>query len=364
MPGNRNGLDAVPARAKSIEHPSAPEGAAAGDAVDARRLTDWLVSRHGDHVGPFAWSRIAGGRSNITLHVTDARGHAFILRRPPEGPLLASAHDVLREFRILSALRGQPVPTPAPLALCESPSILGAPFYTMAFEPGLVLRSPDDTAGLSDGGRARVGHAMIDVLADLHGIDPEAVGLGTLGRRDGYLERQLTRWHRQWQSSSTRRLPALDEAHQRLTADIPRQQRVSIVHGDFRLDNVVLGPQGDVRAVLDWELCTLGDPLADLGLFLVYWTQPGEDTSHLYTSVPTTTPGFATRDELVERYRERTDLDLDRIGFYMAFGLWKLACIGEGICVRDRAAGLDVGTLSKQVGLLAEKALTTLRGSS
>jgi aminoglycoside phosphotransferase (APT) family kinase protein len=331
--------------------------------IDRASVDRWL----GEHVrgatAPFRFRLIAGGRSNLTYEVVGADGHRFVLRRPPLGNVLQSAHDMGREHRIISALAPTAVPVATALAHCDDVAVTGAPFYVMEFVDGAILRTEQDAeAHFDPAGRAAIGRSLVDVLADLHALDPDEVGLGTLGRKEGYVERQLRRWHTQFQNSKDRDVPVVDEVHRRLAAHVPAQQRTSIVHGDFRLDNCMIGPDGRVRAVLDWELCTLGDPLADLGLLVVYWAQQGDEPWRMLTGRATSAPGFPTREEIAARYAERSDLDTSELHFYVALGFWKLACIYEGIRARYGAGvmgedGFSVDHAREQVDRLGHAAL-------
>jgi aminoglycoside phosphotransferase (APT) family kinase protein len=337
--------------------------------IDAAAVGAWLEANVDGVAAPFAYELISGGHSNLTFRVRDGAGREFVLRRQPLGHILPSAHDMGREFRIISGLAGSAVPVPEPLGLCEDPEVTGGNFYAMNFVDGFILRGPEDTErDFPDPAERRpLAHSLIDVLADLHRLDPADVGLGELGRHDGYIERQLRRWQRQWEDSKTRELPAIDEVHDILSADVPAQQRVSIVHGDYRLDNVVSGRDAKVAAVLDWELCTLGDPLADLGAVLISWVEDGEDGSYHFGGIPTALPGFPTRAELTERYGARSGLDLADVRYYVAFNYWKLACIGEGVYARYRAGAMgeqrDVSlpVMEKKVRVLSELALEAVR---
>jgi aminoglycoside phosphotransferase (APT) family kinase protein len=268
--------------------------------------------------------------------VTDAADQRWVLRRPPLGHVLATAHDMGREYRIIFGLQSTDVPVAPADGHCSDESVTGAPFYVMGYVDGRVARDPEQAELLSLPARAHSGEALVDVLARIHAIDPESVGLGDLGRREGYIERQLRRWHGQWHQSKTRELPLIDEVHDGLVARVPVQGPATIVHGDYRLDNCILDEHGDVLAVLDWELCTLGDPLADIGLLLIYWTEP-DDPRPALLDPPTTVPGFATRDQIAAWYAEVSGRDLSNIDYYMAFGYWKLACILEGVYERYRA---------------------------
>ena len=327
-------------------------------------LNRWLARHVRGARPPFDYELIAGGRSNLTYVVTDADGRRFVLRRPPLGHVLESAHDMRREFRIISALAATVVPVPRPLAFCAEPTITDQPFYVMEFVDGVVVRDQGDAERhLDDAWRAEAGRSLIDVLAALHALDPRQVGLDDLGRSQGYVERQLRRWYGQFQKSKSREIRALDEAHARLVAHVPPQRRSSIVHGDFRLGNCVMSPAGEVRAVLDWELCTIGDPLADVGWLAAYWGEPDESTAHVLDGVPTNARGFAPPQALVERYVERTGADVSDLDFYVALAFWKLACIGEGVYARYRAGVMgdsgpaDIEGFGEQVERLAGHAL-------
>jgi aminoglycoside phosphotransferase (APT) family kinase protein len=307
------------------------------DGLERERLEPWLAANVPGSEPPFAYERIAGGRSNLTFRVTDSAGAAWILRRPPMGRRLGSAHDMRREHTILAALAPAGLPVPTPIALCEDDDVTGAMFYVMDFVDGLVLRDEDAVeAAFDEAGRRRIGEALVDTLADLHAVDPGEVGLGELGRHEGYAERQLRRWKRQFDDSRTRELPAMDETHALLVDRIPEQRDTSLVHGDYRLDNVILDRSGHVAAVVDWELCTLGDPLADLGLLMVYWAEQRDKVVPL-TRSPTLAPGFPGRAELAERYASRSGRDIAQLDFFVALGYWKLAAILEGVYARYAA---------------------------
>jgi aminoglycoside phosphotransferase (APT) family kinase protein len=304
------------------------------DGIDVGAVTGWLSEHDPGVQPPLSFSLIAGGRSNLTYRVTDAAGGAWVLRRPPLGTLLASAHDMGREHRVIAALAGSAVPVPPVVGLSPDDSVNGAPFYVMRFVDGLVMRDPEAAATVAEPVRGAAAESLVDTLVALHAVDPEAVGLGDLGRPDGYVERLLRRWRGQWEKSKGRELPLVEEVAERLARDIPPQSKTSIVHGDYRLDNVIVGPDdGRVRAVLDWELCTLGDPLADVGMLLMYWTEPGDEFSPLFWA-PTTAPGFPGRKEIAARYGAVSGRDLAEIDFYVALALWKVAVILEGVYVR------------------------------
>jgi aminoglycoside phosphotransferase (APT) family kinase protein len=300
--------------------------------VDEDGITAWLEERV-EVRRPLRFFPISGGRSNLTVRLEDAAGRAWVLRRPPTVGVLPSAHDVAREHRIITALEPTRFPVPRAVGLCTDDGVTGAPFYVMHEVEGLVIRDEGDARALVPASRRRLSSSLIDTLADLHAIDPASTALADLGRREGYLERQLRRLHHQYETGSSRSLPLVDELRRQLSARLPRQQRVSIVHGDYRLDNVMISPLGDIRAVLDWELCTLGDPLADLALLHVYWLEPGDEVVPSLSS-PTTFEGFASRERLASRYAAATGLDLSDLPIYVAFGFWKLAIILEGVYSR------------------------------
>ncbi len=304
-----------------------PEG------IDHERVSAWLVEHVEGAVAPFRFSLIAGGRSNLTFTVTDAAGTRMVLRRPPTGAVLATAHDMAREHRIISAVGRTDVPVPPALGLCTDEEVNGAPFYVMGYVDGVVLDHPDKVVDMVPAVRRAAGEHLIDVLADLHAVDVDEIGLGDLARRDGYIERQLKRWRGQWEQSKTRELPAVDEVAERLARRVPPQHGVSIAHGDYRFGNCLTDTAtGRIAAVLDWELCTLGDPLADVGYLGVYWSDPGDE--QLRPNDPTGVEGFPTYAELLERYAARTGRDLAGIDYYRAFASWRLAVISEGVYAR------------------------------
>src|SRR3984957_4202910 len=260
---------------------STSEGTGDLTGIDAERVSAWFVDNIPGVVLPLRFRRVAGGRSNLTFEVGDGAGTRYVLRRPPPGRLLPTAHDMSREHRIISALGPEGVPVPPALGLCPDDSVNGAPFYVMGFVDGVIARSEVEVeADLDAAARHHCGLALVDTLAQIHAVDPDAAGLGDFGRKDGYIARQLRRWYANYQAARDGRggeiLPDVDEVHDQLAAHIPDQGSAAVVHGDYRLDNCVVAPDGEVLAVLDWELCTLGDPLADVGQVLVYWPEPGE----------------------------------------------------------------------------------------
>lgn len=307
------------------------------DGIEREPVEAWFEANAGEVALPLRFERISGGHSNLTYEVRDAAGRAFALRRPPLGKRLGSAHDMSREHKVIAGLQDTPVPVPPLVGLCEDESVNGAPFYVMEFVDGVVLRSRTEAEEHFDRAqRTAIGERVVDTLVALHSIDPDEVGLGDLGRKRDYVPRQLHRWHGQWEKSKTRELELVDDVHRRLEARIPEQGPAAIVHGDYRLDNMILTAAGDVAAVVDWELCTLGDPLADVGLLLVYWSEPGDRFVPLFDP-PTQAAGFQTREEIKRLYAERSGRDLSQIDFFVALGFWKLAIILEGVFARYMA---------------------------
>lgn len=337
------------------------------EGVEVERVTGWFADHVPEATAPLSFDLIAGGHSNLTFAVTDAFGDRWVLRRPPLGHVLATAHDMSREHTIIAALGPTDVPVPPAVGLCTDAGVNGAPFYVMRFVDGLIVRDEASAEPLSVAARRRASESIVDTLAAIHRVDPDAVGLGELGRKEGYIPRQLKRWYRQWEQSKTRDLPAIDEVHDRLLGAVPEQGPATIVHGDYRLDNCMVSPAGQVAAVLDWEICTLGDPMADVGLLMVYWTDAGDEHSAL-PGAATTLEGFAPKADLLARYAEVSGRDVSAVDYYAAFGYWKLACILEGVYARyaggamgksgNGAAGFDL--FARQVELLAEAALAAV----
>ena len=343
-------------------------------------MTDVLRGADPAVVGPYlaealgdpAWlacevELIAGGKSNLTFGVRSTAGDV-VLRRPPLGHILPSAHDMAREHRVMAALGGTAVPVPRMLAFCDDAALLGQPFYVMQRVEGHVCRDslPDGYAD-EPAQRRAIGEALVGVLADLHEVDPVAVGLGEFGRPDGYLSRQVRRWGMQWEATRLPGNEALDALLAELAADVPSSGRTGVVHGDFRLDNTMLHPTepGRVVAVLDWEMATLGDPLADLGLLLVYWSQADDGGLRGGTEVvpsATVLEGFPTRAEVTELYSARTGADLSALPWAQAFGFAKLAVVCAGIVARAQGGsmlgeGFDV---ADKIGPLTELGRATL----
>ena len=308
---------------------------------------------------------ISGGKSNITYLVRGG-GREWVLRRPPLGHVLPTAHDMAREYRVLTALADTDVPVPRTIALCTDTAVNDTPFYVMQYTPGVValLDLPPGYA-TTGGERRRISEALIDTMVRLHAVDYNAVGLGDFGRPEGYLERQVRRWSQQWERSKTGELPEIEALIPRLAAALPVSPPPTIVHGDFRLGNMALDPRdpGRVVAVFDWEMSTLGDPLSDLGYTLIYWVDAGDDfsTSSVGTASSfTAQPGFMTRAELIEEYARRSGRDVAAIDYYQVLALYKLAIISEGIYARflqGKTLGEDFKNTMRAAEPLARRAL-------
>ncbi|MFF4651682.1 phosphotransferase family protein [Streptomyces sp. NPDC001380] len=318
--------------------------------------------RPGTASGPLTAELIAGGKSNLTYRVTDGASR-WVLRRPPLGHVLATAHDMAREYRVISALAGTAVPVPGTYLLCEDPEVLGAPFYLMEEVQGTVHRTAADTAGLGPERARALSAELVDVLAALHAVDPAEVGLADFGRPEGFMARQVERWRRQFEASRSREVAGMDELYKRLRGSVPEARRVAVVHGDYRLDNVIVGPGDRVAAVLDWEMATLGDPLADLGLMRVYWEISRELPGNPVASAVSAEAGFPPVEELVDRYAARSGADTSPLPWYTAFARYKLAIIAEGIHYRftqGKTVGDGFSHLGAMVPPLVAAALESL----
>ncbi|AYJ50700.1 phosphotransferase family protein [Rhodococcus sp. P1Y] len=300
--------------------------------MDFSAVSEWIGGLGIGAVSPLNFDRIGNGQSNLTYCVSDAGGSRWVLRRPPLGRLLASAHDVVREFRILSGLQNTSVPVPKMIALSENPAVAEAPLVLMSYVDGLVVDSPAKAEGLTEDVRSAVGESMTTALADIHRVDLESAGLLDLASHKPYAERQLKRWTTQWANSKSRDVPALDLLAERLAANVPDQRELTLVHGDFHLNNVIIAPDGSIVAVVDWELCTLGDPLADIGALLAYWPEAGDAVAGPFMA--STLPGFPTRAELTADYAAKTGRDVAAVGFWQVLALWKLSIIAEGVMRR------------------------------
>ncbi len=283
--------------------------------------------------GPLRASLIAGGKSNLTYVVEDARRHTVIVRRPPLGHVLATAHDMVREHRVISALANTAVPVPATYAVSPGDEVIGAPFYVMERVEGTPYRHATELEAIGAGRTTAIAERMIDTLVALHHVDPESVGLGDFGRPDGFLERQVRRWKKQLDQSRSRPIEGIDELHDKLAASIPTESAPAIVHGDFRLDNLLVDAADDVSAVLDWEMATLGDPLTDIGLLAAYQGVSLIAGGDVVSDVAKAT-GYPSVDDLLARYAAESGRDLSSISFHLGLAHFKLAVILEGIHYR------------------------------
>lgn len=338
--------------------------------VDSERVAAWLSPLVGGVDGPLHAELIEGGRSNLTYVISDAE-RSWVLRRPPLAHVLPTAHDMAREHRVLAALQDTSIPVPRPIGLCPDPEVLGAPFYVMERVAGFVIRDtwPEELPDTPEA-RTATSRSLVRTLAALHDVDPQGVGLADFGKPVGYLERQVRRWWSQWEMSRTRELPAMDALRAALERGLPEQTAAGIVHGDYRLDNLLIGPDDPARiaAILDWEMCTVGDPLADLGLLLVYWADRTDDTHRLagYALSPITMQsGFLLRSELVDAYALLSSRPLEHLDWYWALGFYKLAIVAEGIHARY-LMGMTVGEgfelMGPRVPHLVEQGLSRLAG--
>lgn len=302
------------------------------EGINRDNITRWFTD-HTEIEGELSFALIAGGRSNMTFTVDDEAGRRFVLRRPPMGPLLPSAHDVAREHRLMHALQGSPVPVPRLVGLCQDESVNDRDFYVMHFLDGIVVRDVDIGRTIAPEIRTRMCHELIDTLVALHRVDIDEVGLGNLAKRSGYIERQIKRWSGQWDQSKTRELPMIDRVKEHLSANLPPEPLTTIAHGDYRLSNCMMDPAGPVAGVLDWELCTLGDPMADLAGLLGYWHDPDEDEEG-GDAETTALAGFVSQEEMAGLYADEMGVSLDLVDYYRGFASWRLACISEGVYAR------------------------------
>lgn len=328
--------------------------------LDLEALTSYLARVGAPLAGPLTADLIAGGRSNPTYGLSDGTSE-WILRRPPHGHVLQSAHDMGRETRVVTALSGTLVPVPRVVAHCEDLAVIGAPFYVMDRLIGRTYRSHEDTATLTEVERVGLTRSLVDTLVDLHEVDPEAVGLGDWGRPHGYLERQVARWGRQWESVRTSERAEVPRLLQHLTATMPETRFPGIVHGDYKIDNVMVGldDPSQVVGVLDWEMSTLGDTLADLGLLVSFWDEVGAFHNPI-TAGATAHPGFPSASEVVEAYATRRGIDVEGLDWYVVFADFKIAVVLEQIHARHvqgHTVGEGFDDIGAMVGPLLGRAL-------
>ncbi|MGW2644400.1 phosphotransferase family protein [Streptomyces sp. NPDC001393] len=333
--------------------------------LDLDRLRAHLDrERPGLVTGPLTGRLIEGGRSNLTYALSDGTSK-WVVRRPPLGHVLATAHDMKREHRVISALHPTQVPVPRPVLLCESPeadAVLGAPFYVMEFVDGTPYRTAQQLAPLGAERTRNAVLSLVDTLVDLHAVDPAAVGLQDFGRPEGFLDRQLRRWGKQLDASRNRELAGIDELHAALGRSLPVSPAPAVVHGDYRLDNVLIGDDDTIKAILDWEMSTLGDPLTDLGLLVMYSQPLGMAESPVSTTAEA--PGHPSPRELIERYAERSGRDVSGVSWYTAFAWFKLAVILEGIHYRytlGQTVGRGFDRIGDLVPVFIDHGLTTLQ---
>jgi aminoglycoside phosphotransferase (APT) family kinase protein len=338
--------------------------------IDLVRVTPWVVEHVPWIEPPLELTRVGEGQSNLTYRVQDRSGRTVVLRRPPTGDILPSAHDMAREYRVLTGLASAGMPVPRPLALCDDPDVSGAVFYLMENVQGLVLTTLETAERITPDARGAAGRSMVHTLVKLQSTDLEASCLAEMRRPGSYASRQLRRWRRQWEASKTRDIPLVDALAGRLEGNLPDETDATLVHGDFHLLNVIVGPDGEVRAVVDWELCTVGDPLADLGLTVAYWNElgrPAREERHLFREPITELPGFPESAELVAEYGRASGRDLSALGFWVAFAYWKIAIIAEGVYRRwldNPASGTDPEHIGAAVTRLAELADQAARKAS
>ncbi len=339
-----------------------PEG------YDVGAVEDWIKANVDSLKPPFEWTRLLGGHSNLTYALTDTEGTRAVIRRPPRGELLPKAHDMSREWALISALGPTDVPVPAAYGFCEDPSVTGKWFYIMGFVDGHPLYNSDDTNQyVPEDQRQKMAMSFIDVLAALHRVDPDEVGLGDLGKRDSYVGRQLKTWYRSWTSSvepADYDDPRAHELQRYFLEHLPDQGPIRVVHGDYGPHNVLIGPNCTVDAVVDWEISTLGDPLADLAYALNFWPDP-TDSQPPKPEAACAVPGFPSRTELAARYADQTGRDLSNLSYYIAFNRWKSAAIVHGVYARycegkKSTEGIDLDEMRERIGTtltLAEEAI-------
>lgn len=335
--------------------------------INRKNVTGWLTERS-EVTGKIHFDVVTHGRSNLTYKLEDEAGRKWILRRPPTGHILASAHDMGREHKIISALGPSNVPVPGIVGMCIDENVTAAPFFVMDFVEGSIIKDRIDAQSFSPDERRIQSISLVETLATLHEVDPESVGLGDLGKREDYIGRQLRRWKRQVDEGSDREMPLFYELHKRLEKCVPDQEGYGITHGDYRLDNCMIGADNHVAAVLDWELCTLGDVLADLGGMLMWWGERGTSDSLIMSDAPTLAEGYISPEMVAERYQAASGRDLSNLPFYVAFQFWRLAAITEGVRVRFTAGAMgnkDIGDemegFNSRIDALLEASNTKLK---
>ena len=341
---------------------ASPEG------YQVNAVEDWVRQNVPELTPPFSWIRLEGGHSNLTYQIDDQNGRSAVIRRPPQGELLPKAHDMSREWALIKALSTTNVPVPKPYGFCEDPDVTGAWFYIMGLIDGKPLYNSEDTQALvPQSRRETLAHSFFDALADLHQVDPDAVGLGELGKRDSYVGRQIKTWYRSWTSSVSGANFDDERAHSLqayFLEHLPDQGPIRVVHGDYGLHNCLFGADCTVAAIVDWEISTLGDPLADLAYALNPWPDPSDERPIAPESA-TSLEGFPPRSVLAQRYAERTGRDLSNLSYYVAFNRWKSACIVHGVYARymegkKSTEGVDLETLRTRIDLSLELAVEAI----
>ena len=358
--------------AEASAEASAEVAAETPEGYDLVAVAAWLAEQIPALAPPFKWTRLEGGHSNLTYQLDDAKGASAVIRRPPQGQLLAGAHDMRREWAVISALKQTPVPVPEAMGFCEDTEVTGAHFYVMGLIDGKPLYQAEDTVQqVPEESRSTLAHSFIDVLSDLHALDPDEIGLGDLGKKDSYVKRQLKTWYRSWNSSIAGAGFDDSRAHELqeyFLNHLPEQEKARLVHGDYGLHNCLVGADSLVAAVVDWEISTLGDPLADVAYALNQWPDPTDEIP-IDPEAATTVPGFPTRTALARRYAKNTGRDLSHLDYYVGFNRWKGACILHGVYARYREGkksteGVDLESLrlKVEIGLtLSEQAVSRLR---
>ena len=342
------------------------------EGYDVPAVEKWISTYVAGLAMPLSWEKLEGGHSNLTYRIQDSNGRIAVIRRPPLGKLLPKAHDMGREWQIISALGPTSVPVAPALGFCESADITGAHFYVMGHVEGMALYKNTDTESwVSSDKRHTLGESFIDVLAALHSLDPDEIGLGDLGKKENYIGRQLKTWYRSWTSSAEAAEyddPRVHEMQEFLGANIPDQGPARVVHGDYGLHNCLFGKDAKVAAVLDWEISTLGDPLADLAYALNQWILPG-DVNPVKADAASVVSGMLTRERLAKRYADLTGRDLSNLDYYIGFNWLKSAMIIHGVYARYKEGkkstdGVDMVDLRDRVTRNineAEKAISRIR---
>jgi aminoglycoside phosphotransferase (APT) family kinase protein len=338
------------------------------EGYDIPAVEAWIAANTEGLTPPFEWSRLEGGHSNLTYLLEDASGNKAVVRRPPLGKLLPKAHDMGREWSVISSLAPTGFPVPAAYGFCDDQDVTGATFYVMGFVEGRPLHNKEQAVEwVPEDKRVTMAHSFIDTLADLHSFDPDEIGLGGFAKKEDYIARQVNVWYRSWQASiEPAQLddPRAHELKQFFLDNTPEQGTARVVHGDYGFHNCLIGEDSKVSAVIDWEISTLGDPLADLAYTLKTWPESEADLAK-FPDAPTSAGGFPYQAELAQRYAERTGSDISKLDFYYAFNHWKLAAIVHGVYARYCAgqkstAGIDMDLLLERIMGSLDWAVTSI----